>query len=148
MAMVKISPNFQTSQERNLVAVAIGLTLICGGYLSFLPPLILYFGFPDKLSDSGKHILRQFINFMADVAIIMLVLTVTILGVPFAIVVGTLAAIFVIIILLNVLNNSEVSIPVLFEVLKDSSVIGKTETEKSEPENTTSENSEAENKQE
>ena len=132
MAMVKISPEFKTSEERNLLALAIGLTLLFAGYLSFIPPLVVYFGFPDKLSDSGKHILRQFINFMVDIAIIMLVLSVSIIGIPLAGLAGVVAAIFVIIILLNVLNNSEVTIPVLFEVLKDSSVINKSESDNSE----------------
>ena len=132
MSMVKIVPEFKTSEERNLIALAVGLTPFLVGYLSFIPPLILYFGFPDKLSDSGKHILRQFINFMANVAIIMFILSATIIGLRLVALVGLVAVIFVILILINVLNNSEVSIPVLFEVLKDSSVIKQDESEKTE----------------
>ena len=123
MAVVRVLPQFQTPEERNLVALAIGLTLVCGGYLSFVPPLVVYFGLPDKLSVSGKYILRQFINFMISVAVIMLILTVSIIGMPLVFLVGLGALIYVIINLLAVLNNSEVNIPVWFEALKDSSVI-------------------------
>lgn len=132
MSIVKISPEFKTVEERNLIALAIGLTLIFGGYLSFIPPLVVYFGLPDKLSDSGKFILRQFINFMVDVAIIILLLTISIVGIPLVAIVAVVALIFVIINLLAVLNNSEVSIPVLFEVLKDSSVINKAQSDNNE----------------
>ncbi len=128
MSLVKILPQFKTSEERNLVALAIGLTLLFGGYLSFVPPLIVYFCMTDKLSDSGKHILRQFINFMINVAVIVLILTVSIIGIPLVIVVGVGALVFVIIDLLAVLNNSEVSIPVFFEALKESSDMTKSDT--------------------
>ena len=121
MAMVKITPQFQSSEERNLVALAIGLTLLFGGYFSFIPPMVVYFAMSDRLSDSGKYILRQFLNFMINVAVIVFVLTVVVIGLPLVPVVGVAALIFVIIELLAVLNNSEVTIPVFFEALKESS---------------------------
>ena len=129
MQIVKIKPGFQSSEERNLIAIAIGLTLVFGGYLSFVPPLILYFGFPDKLSASGKLILRQFINFMINIAIIMVVLTVSIIGLPLAPVVFVVAVIYTIINVLSVLNNSETNIPIIFEALKESSEINSSKAE-------------------
>lgn len=129
MSMVKITPKFKNAEERNLIALAIGLSILLGGYVSFAPPLILYFGFPDKLSDSGKDILRQFLNFMINVAVIMLVLTVTVIGLPIAGLVFVVSLIFMIIDLLAVLNNSEVRIPVFFEALKASSDMSKKDEE-------------------
>ena len=123
MQSIKISPQFQSNDERNMIALAIGLTFIFAGYLSFVPPLVVYFGMPDKLSASGKNILRQFINFMFNIAILMFVLSISVIGLPLVPVVYAIGIIFTIINLLAVLNNSETNIPILFEALKDSSVI-------------------------
>ncbi len=121
--MVKIVPDFKSSEERNVVALAIGLSLVCGGYFSFVPSLIVYFGTPDMLSENGKEIVRNYLNFMGNIAIILAILTITGIGlllVPLVLIYGL---IYVIIDLLAVLNNTEVSIPVFFELLKPSSVI-------------------------
>jgi len=129
MAMIKITPNFKTQEERNIIAVAIGTTLLFAGYLSFVPPLVAYFAMTDKLSDTGKTILRQFLNFMINIAILSWILTFTVIGIPLVAVVGLVGLIFVIIDLLAVLNNSEVSIPVLFEALKESSDMTENKTD-------------------
>ena len=123
MQTIKIKPEFKSTEERNLIALAIGLTFFFVGYLSFLPPLVVYFGMPDKLSDSGKNILRQFINFMINIAIILWALTFIVVGLPIVPLVVALSVIFTIINLLAVLNNSETNIPILFEALKDSAII-------------------------
>ncbi len=118
MAVLKILPQFQNDEERNLVALGIGLTLLFGGYLSFIPPMVVYFGLSDKLSESGKLIMRQFINFMISVAILMIILTITVIGVFLVPIVGVCALILVIVNLLAVLNKSQLTIPILYEFLK------------------------------
>ena len=99
-----------------VVSLILGFT----GVLGLVAPLVVYFGFANKLSESGKEIVRAFINFEIFITILVVILMISMIGAILVPLAGLVALIYVIIALLAVLNNSVVNIPVPFEFIKKS----------------------------
>ena len=131
MNVLKLLPKFKNDEERYIVAAAIGLPLICAGLL-FIPPLVVYFGFKDKLTDTSKLIVRQYLNFMLTLFIAIIICTITVVGSILVPVIGIVGLIYLIIDLLAVLNGTEVQIPVFIEFLKENSPASYEEQPKAE----------------
>ncbi len=116
-----ITPNFKDQEEKNIVMATIGISLLLNftGYLGLVAPLVVYFGMQNKLSASGKEIIRRFSNFEIVLCIACVILTITGIGILLVPLVGIYGLIISIIALLAVMNNEPVKIPVFFDLIKE-----------------------------
>lgn len=115
MASTNIKPVFKTENEGNIMRI-VGLLTI---FFSFVPPLIAYFALADSLSPESKEISAELSNFNIIGAILL-----TICGiVPL---IGWLALPLVwiyfiimdIIIAIQIVNGTEVKIPIILQLIK------------------------------
>lgn len=121
MKMTQIKPNFKDENEGNIVRLTALLTI----FFSFIPGLVIYYAMPDSLSKESKEIIAEMVNFniVGFLAILLCSVIPTIGLVPIigwlaSAVVYPLVLIINIVIALQILNNSEVKIPVIFQIFK------------------------------
>ena len=131
MKTITIPPQFATQEEKSIVMISILVSILLpftavGALALFLPTIIAYFAFEDKLGPNSKEILRLYSNFTLSAFLIGLVIFPTVfilIGIPLEFILGIYVFIYELIIIMAVLNNTPVKIPVIFDLIKSSATI-------------------------
>lgn len=132
MKTIIVPPQFATQEEKSIVMISVLISILLpftavGALALFLPTVIAYFVFADKLGPNAKEILRLYSNFTLSAFIIGLVISPTILllglGVILELILGIYVFIYELIIIMAILNNTPVKIPVIFDLIKPSASI-------------------------
>lgn len=115
MKTTHIIPQFKDVNEGNIMRIT-GLLSI---FFLFIPALVVYFAFPEGLSKESKEIVAELANFN-------IIAFVAIVACGFVPIIGWLASLFIcpavliinIIIAVQIVNNTEVKIPVILQIIK------------------------------
>lgn len=132
MRAVTIPPQFVTSEEKSIVMISVLISILLpftavGAIAVFVPTLVAYFAFADKLNPNSKEILRLYSNFTLSALLIGIIISPTIILLGLGVVLELILAIYVfineIVILMAILNNTPIKIPVIFDLIKTSASI-------------------------
>ena len=131
MKTITISPQFANQEEKSIVMISVLISMLLpftavGVLALFLPTIVAYFAFADKLGINSKEILRLYSNFTLSAFLIGLVIFPTVfllIGVALELILGIYVLIYEIIIMMAILNNTPVKIPVFFDLIKSSATI-------------------------
>ncbi len=115
MASTNIKLNFKNEQEGNTMRLVGILTI----FFTFLPPLIVYYAMSDSLSQESKEVVAELTNFnILAIAAILLCSIVQIIGwlalTPVALFFFVMDIIFAV----QIINGTEVKIPVILQIIK------------------------------
>ena len=115
MATTNIKPVFNSENEGNMMRI-VGL---CTIFFTFIPPLVAYFALSETSSPENKEIYAELANFNIIGAIAITICTI----IPFIgwlalPLVGLFFFIMNIIIAIQIINGSEVKIPIILQLIK------------------------------
>jgi len=65
MQQNNIVPEFKNIEEKNLMKIV----ALCSIFFTIVPPLVAYFGFPEKLTKASKQIVIALINFEITIVV-------------------------------------------------------------------------------
>ena len=115
MASTNIKLNFKNEQEGNIMRL-VGLLTI---FFSFVPPLIAYFALADSLSTESKEVVAELTNFNIVGFVAMTICSIIpLLGWLVFPLVYLFFLIMNIIFAVQIVNGTEVKIPIIFQIIK------------------------------
>ena len=115
MATTNIKPVFKSENDGNMMRI-IGL---CTIFFSFIPPIIAYFALADTSSTENKEIYAELANFnIIGFIAIMLCGMIPLIGWLALLPVSLYFLIMDIIIAIQIINGSEVKIPIILQLIK------------------------------
>ena len=115
MATTNIKPVFKTENEGNIMRV-VGLLTI---FFSFIPPIIAYLALADSLSPESKEISAELTNFnIVGLVAMTLCCFVPVLGWLVLPLVWIYFVVMNIIIAVQLVNGTEVKIPIILQLIK------------------------------
>ena len=115
MTTTHIKPVFNTANEGNIMRI-VGLLTI---FFSFIPPIIAYFALAENCSPESKAISAELTNFNIVGAIALIICSVIpILGWFIFPIVWLYFIIMNIIFAIQIINGTEVKIPIILQIIK------------------------------